>query len=130
MIVRRSEAQPAGERDNFAAGIAKAAHRVAGGDDVFIAQPRIALQHNFRVVAFAFFDRHLETVARRMARAVVGDLQFVIASYRQFPDAEWSLSEDKITPLADLYDRLLPSDPKVACRLERRQPRGRRRRRE
>lgn len=40
------------------------------------------------VGAFVFFDRHLETVSRRLARAVVGDLQFVSASYRQFPDAE------------------------------------------
>ncbi len=52
---------------------------------IIIVTPVVLLQV---VSAVVFYDRHLETVARRMSRAVAGDISFLISSMTQFPGDE------------------------------------------
>jgi two-component system osmolarity sensor histidine kinase EnvZ len=60
-------------------------HSLLGRSVLIIVTPLILLQV---VSTWVFYDRHWETVTRRLAAGVAGDISSVIDSRRNFPGAE------------------------------------------
>lgn len=50
------------------------------------------------IAAVVFFERHLQTVTKRMARSVAGDVAYVVAGLKEFPEPA---SHDRLLTLAN-----------------------------